>query len=348
MARGITCKVPGCNSAHLNHSPHCDEHQKMRNMEQERDRAKTYRLRRALGHYSGVQRYGEALAFFKSSEKCKNWIKDHMKWLGKAEEGHTENMYLKMQDSITGRLPTHRYSRIFYVSSQTVSDYQREGSSAPTHLRALANGEFGVPFSKYNKIGDQHPLMKVAEECLSRIELRHNFRGHFYSTKVAGENDIDQPKSCMGRENLFSLAFRCIEIHVQTNEEMGITIYPPHCDKVQVGSLVIFLQLSGRSFNFALYPSSKQFEDYEKDQGYSEYMSWIDGLKKGDAKGVKQFEKDMKKEAKSCYHGIRIFEMKAGDRLCFPAQVYPHGTIIPKQEDGTKRSLAVYHNFTPC
>ena len=152
---------------------------------------------------------------------------------------------------------------------------------------------------------------------------------------------------------LFRLQFSMAEIHRSSKPNEDITFYPKHRDKV--GNLVIFCQTCGDSFVFVVYPCATQAIAKTKcdidrtvdcvskktDQGnnycslnglaWREYDAWRGSLFKKQMKCIVRFEVSLKKGVKGPF-GIRVYRMRAGDCLVFPASYHTHDSILPPQK----------------
>jgi hypothetical protein len=151
----------------------------------------------------------------------------------------------------------------------------------------------------------------------------------------------------------FKYTFRAISFHDQTEgTDAEVSAYYSHKDKV--GNLVCFHQLAGVSYNFVAVESCKEQTGNEKEKavlvtdcrGYKPYQEYK--ALASDCEKIEKFEADfMKKATQLGLSRVYIFQLNAGDKLIFTARDYLHGTIIPKQQDGTRRALLVFHDLIP-
>jgi hypothetical protein len=120
--------------------------------------------------------------------------------------------------------------------------------------------------------------------------------------------------------------------------------YYPHTDKF--GSVALFLQLDGISFTFVALPGGATDEvKFDKDSDhFLRYKQWKAHASMEDSIALYQFERDFQQRAKQRRQmRVQVYELLAGQRLCFAAGQYLHASIIPAQVKGTLRSLLIFH-----
>jgi len=169
------------------------------------------------------------------------------------------------------------------------------------------------------------------------------------SELVQENGDLQDPRS---------LFFRAATLHDQIEGDQDyITIYNSHKDKV--GNIVMFLPLSGESFNFIAMQSMRKNTTQLKGKkeaaklettgaGYRKYQHYKASLSEIDRQKVNKFESDFLQTAvaqKPSLPRVRVYKLSPSDKLCFAAKDYLHSTIIPMQKD--RRALLVFHDLVP-
>ena len=170
--------------------------------------------------------------------------------------------------------------------------------------------------------------------------------------------NIEELMECSSDKALkdpFKHTFRAASLHDQAaGDEMIIQQYSPHRDKL--GNIVCFLPLAGSSYNFiAMEPKrvnqvgKKELAEFETDAGsfkaYKRYKE-SDCLSRKELTMIMKFESDfMKMATQQNLTRVRVYKLEPSDKLLFPAKDYLHGTIIPKQKQGNRRALLVFHDL---
>lgn len=153
-------------------------------------------------------------------------------------------------------------------------------------------------------------------------------------------------------------SFQAASFHEQLEDTHDqLSAYPMHKDKI--GKSVCFHEVEGYSYNLVavqsryLNSNDKVEEEVEEAQleecyGYKHYQDYKNSLNKRDRSMVEKFESNfMKRATKEGQPRVYVYKMDPGDKLVFTASVYLHGTIVPKQDDGVRRALLVFHELIP-
>jgi len=240
-------------------------------------------------------------------------------------------------------------------------------------IKALGDGDHGkyikncLTFKDSIAIGDMF-LWEVSKECRNLLKDLPEFQGmvvvqlHPDEKKAWTEviqahpsvRNINEISEREPLQNPFMFALAAASYHRQVPGDMeSITAYYTHKDKI--GNVVLFLTLEGISYNLFAMPSKKlrptpnekaEFEEAGSLASYKEYKRSLSG--DGERRMVEKFESEFLKEATDKHlPRVRVYMLEPGDRLMFAAATYLHGTIIPKNEQGTQRSLLVFHHLIP-
>jgi hypothetical protein len=139
-------------------------------------------------------------------------------------------------------------------------------------------------------------------------------------------------------------------LHVQDLEETKsnrTTVYPGHRDKAGVGDHVMFHQVAGVSFTFIAVGGKESDAQFDKaSQGYERYSEWKAFSGNEGSARVRKFEAHVMKKAKAYQTtSVQVYELRAGQSLCFAAAVSYHCSIIPVQVNETRRALLVFHGL---
>jgi hypothetical protein len=147
--------------------------------------------------------------------------------------------------------------------------------------------------------------------------------------------------------------FGAVALHIQDGTEGDrqkhrTSAYYPHTDKF--GSVALFLQLDGLSYTFVALPGgvADRVAFEENSTHWLRYKQWKAHASMEDSSALDHFERDFVKKAKQKRQlRVRVYELLAGQRLCFAAGMYLHASIIPAQVKGTLRSLLIFHDLEP-
>jgi hypothetical protein len=242
-------------------------------------------------------------------------------------------------------LPPHRYKNLQFYDRTLLegSNGLKPMKKPPTTIRNLTDREKGSALEKCVAFGSGEFLGKVAFETLCTIRTRKHFVGAARMAAVDSDRSVDP----------FHYTFGAAALHIQEEDDCGTgcnqtSAYYPHVDKF--GSVVLFLQLDGLSFTFVALPGNgpggARFE--QGNDHWARYIQWRAHASMDESKALKHFEEDfLKKATQRNQTTVKVFELLAGQRLCFAAGLYLHASIIPAQVRGTKRSLLLFHDLAP-
>jgi hypothetical protein len=242
-------------------------------------------------------------------------------------------------------LPPHRYKKVQFYNDYLLRKFMHTHGKGrtPTMIRNLADGENGVNIAICCPFGEGHFLDTIAKETIKLIEGKTQFEG-------AANIAASRPKSV---DSPFLFTFGAVALHIQDEAEAQkrahrTSAYYPHTDKF--GSVALFLQLDGISFTFVALPGGATDEvkfDEDSDH-FLRYKQWKAHASMEDSIALYQFERDFKQRAKQRRQmRVQVYELLAGQRLCFAAGQYLHASIIPAQVKGTLRSLLIFHDLEP-
>jgi len=239
-------------------------------------------------------------------------------------------------------LPPHNYKKIqFYNGTLLEAVAKQKDRELPARIRNLANGEHGIEVAKCVSFSPGHFLERVADTTIETIKGKGQFEG---AVRI----------NALNQTSPFQFTFGAVALHIQDDEEALSKIRPtsayyPHIDTF--GSVVLFLQLTGVSFTFVAIPEGTRAEaEFEEETDHwRRYKQWKAYASMEDSSAMKCFENDFLRQAtEKKQMRVMVYELLAGQRLCFAAGRYLHASIIPTQVRGALRTLLVFHELEQC
>jgi len=220
-------------------------------------------------------------------------------------------------------LPAHQYTAFQFYHKELLDCKRESGVEKPNKIRVLDDKDFG------RALDTCLPMTNIMKEIADTGKAMLNF----------------QPGV-----SVFTLA--AATLHIQDDDEAKqklTTIYPPHTDKLDVGQHVMFHQVSGWSFTFIAVEGKGNMAHFNtSSRGYKRYEIWKALCRNEAAIKVETFEKKFFKQAGDNINkttSVEVYELMAGESLCFKADYYCHASIVPAQVGKTRRALLVFHQL---
>lgn len=291
-------------------------------------------------------------------------IRESLNQSGQGRRSSNQELYAEHEK---GMPPPHIYRNEVFGDKDMLPE-------SCTSIKPLTNAEFKKDLKEVHNYNDfLHQTSKDAREAVSSIPA---FQGaairsmpqkegdvwrEWLKRNVDVRNIIESLRNANEEENSdkkppFKYAYHGATFHDQTpGTEQQISAYYSHKDKV--GNLVCFCPLTGESYNLvAVQSSNRKRKGKEKEQAeldprygsYKLYQKYKDGLSEADLSMVEKFEADFLKKATDLrLPRVFVYKLRAADKLAFAAADYLHGTIIPANDNGIRRSLLVFHDLIP-
>jgi hypothetical protein len=219
-------------------------------------------------------------------------------------------------------LPAHHYTQFQFYNKQLLEETTQRGEERPSKIRVLADQEYG----------------KTLKDCLPMNDILKDI--------------ADAGKAMLCSEpGVSDLTLGAATLHIQDEvEARGKTtsVYPPHRDKGGVGQFVMFHQISGLSFTFIAVEGKEEGAHFDtSSQGWDRYEEWKAYSGNETSKKVQKFESIILKQAQENKKttNVQVYELRAGQSLCFAADYFCHASIIPAQVKNTMRALLVFHEL---
>jgi hypothetical protein len=221
-----------------------------------------------------------------------------------------------------GVFPAHMYQAFQFCDKEFLKRKANKGEEGTCKIRVLADGNMGEPLKDCLPM-DDGVLKEIASD--------------------------GQRMVCSGLV-VSDFEFRAASFHLQDADEAAkkdTSVYPGHRDKRGVGEHVMFYQVAGVSFTFIAVKGEENNADFDKaSQGYERYCQWKAYSKNEESKMTTKFEKEFMKQAeKYCTTSVEVYELMAGQSICFAAAASYHASIIPAQVHKTRRALLVFHQL---
>lgn len=315
-----------------------------------------------------------AVKFVKGSaqkrEQGKQWLQETREMLESLElnsRKRSRKQELYVGHNSNGMLPApHSYRNEVFCDKALLP-------TSCQHIKVLTDAEFKKSLSDVFDYKDHLFLHKTAMDASEAIADMAEFQGaairsmpdkerNAWYEKLESMEDVENVMELLEAavdavdlKDPFKYSFRAATFHDQTADSATrMSTYHWHKDKV--GNIVCFCPLSGISYNFVAMQSNgaPRKKGSEKEQAKLEtsndYQAYKNSLpaQSTNRKMIETFEAKFLQEATALgLPRVRVYELQAADKLIFTASDYLHATIIPKQEDGIRRSLLVFHDLVP-
>jgi hypothetical protein len=237
----------------------------------------------------------------------------------KQKSVHYTHPQIELQNNC---LPAHQYTEFQFYNKELLEETMQSGEGGSSKIKVLANGDNG------SYLKDCFPMNRILKDI------------------------ADAGKAMLRSEpgaSVFSLG--AATLHIQDDDEAQsktTSIYPPHRDKAGVGKFVMFHQLSGLSFTLIAVEGKEEGAHFDtSSQGWERYQEWKAHSGNEASDKLQKFEKVVFKQAleNKKATSVEVYELRAGQSLCFPADYLCHGSIVPAQIGDTRRALLVFHEL---
>jgi hypothetical protein len=237
--------------------------------------------------------------------------------------GHSIHFVNNQNELRKDSFPAHQYEPTQFYNKQLLDKMTQSGvdNGENTKIKELGDGGMGA------SLKDCLPMDDVLKDIAS-----------------VGE------KMIFDGLGVSECKFGAAIFHLQDLEEAKMkctTVYPGHRDKAGVGDHVMFHQVEGVSFTFIAVGGKEGDAQFDKaSQGYDGYAEWKAFSGNEGSVMVTKFETELMKEAKAFQTTrVEVYQLRAGQSLCFAAAVSYHCSIIPPQVNETRRALLVFHGL---